>query len=86
MEKIESRVQQGWVSEKSEVLLKKIELERLMNLKADNSQGLNDIYTRILKEVALELLDVLVIIFQLPIGSTIIPVDWKRQMQCHYLR
>ena len=52
-------------------------LGRLMGLKADKSPGPDGLHPRVLKEVALEIVDALVIIFQCSIDSGSVPVDWR---------
>ena len=52
-------------------------LDRLMGLKADKSPGPDGLHPRVLKEVALEIVDALVIIFQCSIDSGSVPVDWR---------
>ena len=55
----------------------KMVLDRLMGLKADKSPGPDGLHPRILKEVALEIMDALVIIFQCSIDTGLVPVDWR---------
>lgn len=48
-------------------------LSRLLGLKADKSPGL---HPRVLKEMALEIVDPLVTIFQNSLDAGMVPVDW----------
>ena len=52
-------------------------LGRLMGLKANKSPGPDGLHPRVLKEVALEFVDVLVIIFECSIDSGSVPVDCR---------
>ena len=46
-----------------------------MGLKTDKSPGPDNLHPRVLKEVALEVLDALVVIFQNSIDSGTVPID-----------
>ena len=48
-----------------------------MGLKVDKSLGPDDLHPRVLKEVALEIVDPLVVIFQKPLDSGLVPTDWR---------
>ena len=50
---------------------------RLMGLKADKSPEPDGLHPRVLKEVAPEIVDALMIIFQCSIDSGSVPVDWR---------
>eukprot|EP00061_Rhincodon_typus_P001543 g15074.t1 len=52
-------------------------LEKLNDLKVDKSPGPDELHPRVLKEIAEEILEVLVAIFQESLESGIVPEDWK---------
>ena len=52
-------------------------LGKLMGLKEDKSPGPDNLHPRVLKEVALEIVDSLVVIFQNSLNSGIVPTDWR---------
>ena len=52
-------------------------MSRLLGLKADKSPGPDGLHPRVLKEVALEIVDALVIIFQSSLDSGSVPEDWR---------
>ena len=56
---------------------KEMVLEKLMGLKADKSPGPDNLHPRVLKEVALEIVDALVVIFQDSVDSGTVPADWR---------
>jgi len=47
-----------------------------MGLKADKSPGPDNLHPRVLKEVALEILDALVVIFQNAMDCGAVPTEW----------
>ena len=52
-------------------------LGKLMGLKADKSPWPDNLHPRVLKEVALEIVDALVVIFQDSIDSGTVSADWR---------
>ena len=52
-------------------------LEKLMGLKVDKSPDPDNLHPMVLKEVALEIVDPLMVIFQNSLDSGIVPTDWK---------
>ncbi|XP_059829735.1 STARD3 N-terminal-like protein isoform X1 [Hypanus sabinus] len=56
---------------------KETAMSRLMGLKADKSPDPDGLHPRVLKEVALEIADALVIIFQCSLDSGSVPEDWR---------
>jgi len=54
---------------------KDIVLGKLMGLKVDKSPGPDNLHPRVLKEVVLEIVDTLVVIFQNSLDSGIVPAD-----------
>ena len=52
-------------------------LSKLLGLRADKSPGPDGLHPRVLKEVAAETVDPLVIIFQNSLDMGKVPVDWK---------
>jgi len=52
-------------------------LGKLKGLKADKSPGPDNLHPRVLKEMALEIMDALVVIFQDSIDSGTVPADWR---------
>ena len=52
-------------------------LGKLMGLKVDKSPGPDNLHPRVLKEVALEIVDPLVVIFQNSSYSDLVPTDWR---------
>ena len=74
---LEDRGSKG-VEELKEIFIRReIVLGRLMGLKDDKSPGPDGLHPRVLREVALEIVDALVIIFQCSIDSGSVPVDWR---------
>eukprot|EP00061_Rhincodon_typus_P006615 g27440.t1 len=58
-------------------ITKEMVLEKLEGLKVDISLGQMDCIPRVLKEIAEEIGEVLVVIFQEPLESATVPEDWK---------
>eukprot|EP00061_Rhincodon_typus_P002181 g16826.t1 len=52
-------------------------LGKLMELKPNKSSGSDALHSRVLKEVALEIVDALVITFQHSMDSGRVPMDWR---------
>ena len=52
-------------------------LGKVMGLNVDKSPGPDNLHPRVLKEVALEIVDALVVIFQDSIDSGTVPADWR---------
>ena len=67
------------ISEKLEQIdIRKVTvMSRLMGLKANKSPGPDGLHPRVLKEVAQEIADALVIIFQCSLDSGSVPEDWR---------
>ena len=64
--------------ELKEILIsQEIVLGKLLGLKPDSSPGPDALHPRVLKEVTLEIVDALVIIFQHSIDSGRVTVDWR---------
>ena len=53
-------------------------LGKLMGLKVDKSPGPDNLHPRVFKEVALEVVDPLVVIFQNSLDSGLVPTDWRQ--------
>eukprot|EP00061_Rhincodon_typus_P001655 g15386.t1 len=68
-------------SERQELREKNISREMVlgkpMGLKVDKSPQPDNLHPRVLKEVALEIVDALVVIFQDSIDSGTVPADWR---------
>eukprot|EP00061_Rhincodon_typus_P004919 g23732.t1 len=58
-------------------ITKKKGLEKLKGLKADNSPRPDGLHPRVLKEIAVEIVEALVVIFQESLESGKVPEDWK---------
>ena len=56
---------------------REVVLGKLNGLKADKSPGPDSLHPRVLKEVATEIVDALVIIFQNSLDSGVVPEDWR---------
>ena len=56
---------------------REVVLGKLNGLKADKSPRPDRLHPRVLKEVAPEIVDALVIIFQNSLGSGVVPEDWR---------
>ena len=54
----------------------KVILEKLMGLKLNKSPKADDLHPRVLKEVAVEIVDTLVVIFPNSIDSGMVAADW----------
>ena len=54
---------------------RKMVLGKLMGLKVDKSPGPDNLHPRVLKEMALEIVDPLVVIFQNSLDSGLVPTD-----------
>jgi hypothetical protein len=52
-------------------------LEKLKNLKIDKSPGVDDIHPRVLKELSLEIVEILTKLFNLSLKTSNLPEDWK---------
>eukprot|EP00061_Rhincodon_typus_P003739 g20858.t1 len=52
-------------------------LGKLLGLKANKSPAPDNLQSRVLKEVALEIVDALVVIFQDSVDSGTVPTDWR---------
>ncbi|XP_055490631.1 uncharacterized protein LOC129696607 [Leucoraja erinacea] len=56
---------------------REVVLGKLNGLKADKSPGPDKLHPRVLKEVAPEIVDALVIVFQNSLDSGVVPEDWR---------
>ena len=56
---------------------REVVLGKLNGLKADKSPGPDGLHPRVLKEVATEIVDALVIIFLNSLYSGVVPEDWR---------
>ena len=59
------------------VITKEKVLEKLKGLKVDKSPGPDGLHPRVLKEIAEEIVESLVVTFQMSLESGKIPEDWK---------
>uniref|UniRef100_A0A4W3J3H8 Reverse transcriptase domain-containing protein n=1 Tax=Callorhinchus milii TaxID=7868 RepID=A0A4W3J3H8_CALMI len=76
--KIEGNQETNISEELKEINISKvIELEKLLGLKTDKSPGPDGLLPWVLKEVAAEIVDALLLIFQNSLDSGTVPVDWK---------
>lgn len=58
-------------------ITKEVVLGKLMRLKEDKSPGPDGLHPRVLREIAVGIVDALVIIFQNSLEAGTVPVDWK---------
>ena len=59
------------------IITKQVVLGKLMGLKVDKSPGPDGMHPRVLKEMAGEIANALVVIFQNSLDSGVVPADWK---------
>ena len=71
----------GMKEELKEILISpEIVLGKLLGLKPDKSPGTDALHPRVHKEVTLEIVNALVIIFQHSMDTEIVPMDWRVAM------
>jgi len=59
------------------VIIMEVVMGKLMGLKVDKSPGPDGMHPRVLKEMAREIANALVIIYQNSLDSGVVPADWK---------
>ena len=59
------------------IIIKEVELGKVMGLKVDRSPGPDGMHPRVLKEMAGEIANALVVIYQNLLDSGVVPADWK---------
>ena len=59
------------------IITKEVVLGKLMGLKVDKSPGPDGMRPRVLKEMAGEIANALVVIYQNSLDSGVVPADWK---------
>ena len=59
------------------IVTKEIVLGKLMGLKVDKSPGPDEMHPRVRKEMAGEIANALVVIYQNSLNSGVLPADWK---------
>ena len=59
------------------IIMKEVVLGKLMGLKEDKSLGPDGMHPRVLKEMAGEIANALVVFYQNSLDSGVVPADWK---------